>query len=187
MKKYVPELIFALVLTNVILVVIGLQGHPPSNWTEVVIVAYGCSIVARFVIVFTTTRLLDKLSDKASRLIRQMGLDPEEAAESPSRGAVLFALIFVLAMVASVYGLTLAATGQIVPLLGLPEIGMAFHWIAWVLLAIGLVIQATMMLSSAAIFWLADQRLQHHLQVPAAREEVRAKSVALGLRPVFTG
>ena len=188
MKNYVPELIFALVLTNVILVIIGLQGHPPSNWTEVVVVAYGCSIVARLMIVFITTRLLlDKLSERASKLSRQMGLDPGQAAERPSRGAVLLALIFVLAMGASVYGLTLAATGQVVPLLGLPEIGMAFHWIAWVLLAVGLIIQATMMLALAAIFWMADQRLQHHLQVPAAREEVHAKSVALGLSPVFAG
>ena len=182
MKKYVPELVFALILTNVILVVIGLQGHLPSNWTEVVMVAYGCSIVARFVIVFTTTRLLDKLGEKAFKLSRQMGLDPGQAAESPSRIAVSLALIFVLAMVASVYGLTLTATGQIVPLLGLPEIGTAFHWIAWGLLAGGLLIQATMMLALAAILRMADQ-----LQVAAAREEVRAKSVALGLSPVFAG
>ena len=140
MKAKLPEYIsfrdvpFALVFAVVWAVALWVAEYSESEGVWVAAIAYVALRAARWTVNALALFTLRRLHSLALRKADELGV---EIPEEPSTAARAAAVVFLLAMLLAIVGLSLVATVLTVAAVGLPPLAAGFGVFGWVALGVG--------------------------------------------------
>ena len=140
MKAKLPEYIsfrdvpFALVFAVVWAIVLWIAEYSTSEGVWVAAIAYVAFRAARWAVNALALFTLRRLHSLALRKADELGV---EIPEEPSTAARAVAVVFLLAMLLAIVGLSLVATVLTVAAVGLPPLAAGFGVFGWIALGVG--------------------------------------------------
>ena len=144
MRTKISELVptrdvpLALICATAWLFVLWLAEYPADESVGVAIVGYVALWTSRLIINALALFTLGRLRSLALRKADELGVEiPEEPSPAATTIARAAAGVFLLAMLASIVGISVAATVPIVAAVGLPPLAAGFGVFGWTALGIG--------------------------------------------------
>ena len=144
MKVKLPEYIsfrdvpFALVFAVVWAIVLWIAEYSTSEGVWVAAIAYVAFRAARWAVNALALFTLGRLHSLALRKADELGVEiPEEPSPAAATIARAAAVVFLLAMLLAIVGMSVAATVPIVSAVGLPPLAAGFGVFGWMAFGVG--------------------------------------------------
>lgn len=128
----------ALICATAWILVLWLVNYPADESVGVAIVAYAALWTSRMIVNALPLFALRRLHSLALRKADEFGVAiPEEPSPAIATTARAVAVVFLLAMLAAIVGMSIIATVPIVALIGLPPLAAGFGVFGWMALVAG--------------------------------------------------
>ena len=144
MKRKIAEYIsfrdvpLAIACSTIWFVVLWAVGYSTDERVGVVVIAYAALWTSRLIINALALFTLGRLHNLALRKADELGVEiPEEPSPAAATIARAAAGVFLLAMLASIVGISVAVTVPIVAAVGLPPLAAGFGVFGWTALGVG--------------------------------------------------
>ena len=152
-KIVVRELLLSFVYTTIWFVTLFAVSYPADMWVGVVVIAYVSLCVSRVLIVNLTVFVLTKLHEYGSQVLARVGIEPPSLTGGPdNRASHAATLMFLVGILATIFGLTLTATGAWASAAGLLPLSRVFDFVGWTTLSVGMGVLVVFFAGSYLLF-----------------------------------
>ena len=161
---------FAVPLTIVQGIILGITGYPVEEWPFVAGVFVICLLLSGCFVTWSLLMVSKKLNDYGRLVLAELGVDVDAAAREVSVPGILWVIlgvVFVLLLIGAIWGLALKALVFILQYMAMPPIGTELPLAANVMVFVGVGGLALGLLLNLVLCYLVRQLVRHRNSVSA--------------------